>query len=128
MKSKEKLSLALLIPSASAMATFISPALISIKNHFHVLGTQLSSVMTVYLIGYLLGQIVWAYYSNRIGRLLSIKSGALLSIVGAVIILFATKMHFFDLFLLGRFVLALGLSAGLICGFAIVKENFLEYE
>lgn len=122
MKLNEKFSLAILIASASAMATFISPALVSIKGHFNVSINQLSMAMTWYLIGYLLGQIVWAYYSSKKGRIVSIRHGVMLSLIGAIAVFFGIKYTSYSAFIIGRFLIAFGLSSGLVCGFAIVKE------
>ncbi|MDI9818629.1 MULTISPECIES: MFS transporter [unclassified Legionella] len=124
----EKIILAALISSASVMASFISPELALIKQFFSLSKNQLSYVMTFYLAGYLSGQVVWAYASNRIGRLLSIKLGMATSILGAIVIIVAMKTESFNLFLLGRVLIALGLASGLVCGFTMIKEKLSDHE
>lgn len=124
----EKIILAALISSASIMASFISPELALIKQFFSLSKTQLSQVMTYYLAGYLSGQIIWAYTSNRIGRLASIKLGMSTSILGAAVILLAMSVESFPLFLTGRILIALGLASGLVCGFTMIKENLSDQE
>jgi len=128
MTNIEKTILAVLISSASVMASFISPELILIKNFFSLPNNQLSQIMTLYLAGYLSGQIVWAYISNKIGRLASIKSGMIISILGAITIILAMKMEWFYLFLAARLLIAFGLASGLVCGFTMVKENLSDQE
>lgn len=124
----EKIILAALISSASVMASFISPELTLIKKLFLLSNNQLSQVMTFYLAGYLSGQIAWAYVSNKIGRLASIKHGMATSIFGAIVIIVAMKTGSFNLFLAGRILIAFGLASGLVCGFTIIKENLPDHE
>lgn len=124
----EKVILAALISSASVMASFISPELTLIKNFFSLANNQLSQVMTLYLAGYLSGQIVWAYVSNKIGRLASIKYGMATSIFGAIAIIVAMQLASFNLFLTGRILIAFGLASGLVCGFTMIKENLSDHE
>ena len=124
----EKIILAALISSASMMASFISPELALIKQFFSLSKNQLSQVMTFYLGGYLSGQMIWAYASNRIGRLASIKLGMATSLFGAIVIIVAMKAESFTLFLAGRIFIALGLASGLICGFTMIKESMTDHE
>lgn len=128
MTKLEKVILAALISSASVMASFISPELMLIKNFFSLKNNQLSQIMTLYLAGYLLGQILWAHVSNKIGRVPSIKCGMAISIFGAIFIITAMKTKLFGLFLTGRILVALGLASGLVCGFTIIKERLLDFE
>jgi len=128
MTAIEKTILAVLISSASVMASYISPELTLIKNHFSLASHQLNKIMTLYLAGYLSGQVVWAFISNKIGRVISIKIGMSISILGAIIIIISTKTMSFDLFLIARLLIAFGLASGLVCGFTMIKENLSEQE
>lgn len=128
MTTNNKCSLALFIPSASVIATFISPALILIKDHFSLSSKQLGMSISCYLAGYLLGQIGWIFYSKKTNLNTSIKHGIILSIIGSLCLLLSIKVNQYQLFLLGRFIIGFGLSAGLVCGFAIIKETFFESE
>ena len=128
MTAIEKIILAALISSASVMASFISPELTLIKNYYSLASNQLSQIMTLYLAGYLSGQIIWAYISNKIGRLASIKFGMATSILGALVIIAAIETESFPLFLAARLLIAFGLASGLVCGFTLIKENLSPQE
>ncbi|MFT4058918.1 MAG: MFS transporter [Legionella sp.] len=119
----EKLSLLFLIPSASILATFISPELELIKSYFSLSSNQLSLVMTYYLMGYLVGQGVWGYLSTIFGCKISIRVGALIAIIGAFVLLHAYCYQNYNSFIRARMLMGFGSSAGLICGFIIIKEN-----
>ena len=120
MTAIEKIILAALISSASVMASFISPELTLIKNYYSLASNQLSQIMTLYLAGYLSGQIIWAYISNKIGRLASIKFGMATSILGALVIIAAIETESFPLFLAARLLIAFG--------FTLIKENLSPQE
>jgi len=126
MTKTSKILLLFLISSASVVATFISPGLSLLGNKFGITSGQISKVMTYYLAGYLLGQGIFSYLSNKIGRTLSIRYGMIISIIGAISQLISFKYSSFQAFVLFRFVTAIGLSSGLVCGFTIIKESLTD--
>lgn len=124
-----KIILLFLISSASVLATFISPEIGLIKVYFSLTNDQTGMVMTCYLAGYLIGQFTWAYISNLIGRARSISVGAFVAIIGSILLLYSYSYHNFNVFVISRSIIGFGLSAGLVCGFAIIKENLtMEYQ
>lgn len=58
----QKIILIFLVTAASIVATFITPGMNELKNLFLLSSHSLSYVMTIYLIGYLLGQISFALF------------------------------------------------------------------
>ena len=126
MTKTSKIALLFLISSASVVATFITPGLSLLGNKFGIPSVQISKVMTFYLAGYLLGQGVFSCLSNKIGRTLSIRYGMFISIIGTLSQLISFKYSSFPAFVFFRFVTALGLSSGLVCGFAIIKESLTD--
>ena len=127
MNKYSKAILALLISAASVLATSIAPALPLFQEIFNIKTDQLSSIMTIYLNGYLLGQFFFAHVSKKIGLLLSIKYGFTLATVGTCLQIFCINSNSFFLFITFRFITAFGLSSGLVCGFVIIK-NFIRNE
>ena len=119
----EKLCLLFLIPSASILATFISPELGLIKSYFSLSSNQLSLVMTYYLMGYLAGQGVWGYLSTKMGGGLSIRVGTFIAVIGALILVRAYYNHNYNSFIIARMIMGFGLSSSLVCGYTIIKEN-----
>lgn len=123
-----KIILIFFITAASMVATFITPEIGSLKSLFSVTDPYLSYIMTTYLAGYLIGQIVFAIFAKRYGGVLSIRCGFLISVVGLFLQFLTLQFKLYEGFLFGRAITALGLSAGLICGFAIIKENIKQNE
>lgn len=128
MVATQKIILIFLVTAASIVATLITPGMNEIKNLFLISSHSLSYVMTVYLIGYLLGQISFALFSQQYRSLSSIRYGLLLCSIGLVLQYYSVKYPAYHLFLLGRLITAFGLSSGLVCGFAIIKDNILPNE
>lgn len=124
----QKIILIFLVTAASIVATFITPGMNELKNLFLISSHSLSYVMTIYLIGYLLGQISFALFSKRYGGISSLRYGFILCLAGFILQYLSVKFPVYYIFLLGRFITAFGLSSGLVCGFAIIKDNILPNE
>jgi len=61
--------------------------------------------------------------SKKYNGLLSVKLGLMVGFFGLYLQVIAFHLNIFLLFLIGRFIAGLGLCAGLIIGFAIIKDN-----
>ncbi len=123
MRFSEKFSLLLIIPAASVASVFITPELKLIQNHFSLSTNILGQVMSYYLAGYLLGQFFFASLSKNIGLKNAIRIGALSSMLAMLLQINAVHHLDYKLFIIGRFLTAFGLSAGIVCGFAAIKEK-----
>lgn len=123
MNHYQKIFLIFLITSASIMATCISPYVVIIGKIFYIDSSSLTNVMSSYLLGYLIGQYVFSKIAKKYNGLLSIKLGLIVAFVGLNFQNIALQLTIYPLFLFGRFTTSLGLSAGLVVGFAIIKDN-----
>lgn len=123
MNHYQKFFLIFLITSASIMATCISPYVVTIGKFFHIDSSTLTNVMSSYLLGYLIGQYVFSKFAKKYNGLLSIKLGLVVAFFGLNFQNIALQLNIYPLFLFGRFTTSLGLSAGLVVGFAIIKDN-----
>lgn len=107
---------------ASISAAIITPALPAIQQTFLIGQDALQWVVSIFLIGYVIGQLVYGPIANRYGRLYSLRLGLVINLFGIAVCLIAAWLHIYTLLLLGRFVTALGASAGLVCTFLLIKE------
>ena len=124
----EKVALGIIIPAASVVSVFITPEISLLQQHFSINVNSIGQIMSYYLSGYLVGQSLFAFISKKIGYKKSIQLGAILSLVALIIQIKAFNSTFFNLFLIGRFLTALGLSSGLVCGFAYLKDRLTGKE
>lgn len=96
------------------------PAYPILAKHF---GTPLAHVklsMTVFLIGYAVSQIVWGLLADHYGRRPVILWATVITILGSLLTAFALSL---PLFMLGRFVEALGAGFSTVLARALVVDT-----
>jgi MFS family permease len=107
---------------ASISAVMITPALPHIEKTYALSHGALEWIVSIFLLGYVLGQLIYGPIANRYGRLFALRSGLLLNILGVVICIVATTISSYQWLLLGRLVTALGAASGLVCTFILMNE------
>lgn len=110
------------ISIASISAAMITPALPHIEQIFVLNTGTVEWVVSTFLIGYVLGQLVYAPLANVYGRLNALKWGLNINILGLVLCLYASISPHYLLLLLGRLITGLGSAAGLTCTFMLINE------
>jgi len=108
---------------ASLSSVIITPALPQIQSEYHLSASTLEWVISIFLLGYVVGQLVYGPIANRFGRLNALRCGLIINLIGIVIcILSVTLMNNYALLLVGRLVTALGAASGLVCTFILINE------
>ncbi len=121
--SKIKLALLLAyISVASWGAAIIMPALPIMQRALSLQTHQLQWIMSVFLMGYVLGQLIYAPIANRFGRLSALRIGLVLNLLGILICIAGAHWANYTSILVGRFLTALGGAAGLTCTFILINE------
>lgn len=120
------ISLMLLSAFASMGAILMTPALPEIAQYFGkgIGTTQL--VITSFLLGYALGQLIYGPLANRFGRKFSLYIGIMIATLGSLFSILSSPLNSFDLLILGRLLEALGSSAGLAVSFTIINDFYFE--
>lgn len=127
MQTTKKLSfttLLLLISFVSVNAVLFTPALPIIANYFSITKTIAQQTITWFLIGSLLGQLIYGPLANRFGRKSALYMGIALQIVSSLICVFAGFVKECTFLELGRFLFALGSGVGLKMTFTLVNECY----
>lgn len=108
---------------ASLSCVMITPALPQIKSFYGVSHGELEWIISIFLIGYVVGQLIYSPIANAYGRLSALRIGLTVNLVGVVVCLIAsTWIPNFTLLLIGRLVTALGAASGLVCTFILINE------
>ncbi|ABS77853.1 MFS transporter [Coxiella burnetii] len=107
---------------ASISAAIITPALPHIKQAFALTNGALEWVISIFLFGYVMGQLIYAPLANRFGRLTALRYGLMVNLIGILLCIMATKASSYFLLLIGRLVTALGAASGLSCTFMLLNE------
>lgn len=122
MKTSKMIFLLSYLCMASVTSTIISPALPTIAQNFQVDIQAINWVNSIFLFGYMAGQLVYGPLANRYGRLFALRIGIVTMIMGILLTLQAAFTLHYGLFIFGRFITALGAASGLACTFMLLVE------
>lgn len=113
------LVLLMLITFATFLGLLFTPALPEISSAFQISETKAQWTMSIFMVGYALGQLPYGPIANRYGRKKAIWVGVVLALVGSLMAFLATE---FWVLCLGRFIQALGSAVGLKVAFTMVGD------
>jgi DHA1 family bicyclomycin/chloramphenicol resistance-like MFS transporter len=116
--------LILLIGFPSAATVLISPALPAISHFFNVSKGYTQQLITIFVIGYALGQLIYPPFANRFGRKIAIVIGMSIYLFGCLICLAGIYLYSIEIIFLGRFLMALGASVGMVISFTIINDYY----
>lgn len=116
--------LLLLVCIGSVGAVLYTPALPTIASFFGVSFKKAALSMTIYLVGYALGQLPYGPLSNQIGRKKTLLIGLGIAASGATLSLLAAYFHSFSLFLFSRLLFSLGATSGLQVVYTMVGDLY----
>ena len=128
MNTTKKIILLSYICVASISAAIITPALPIIKQSFSLSDSALAWMVSIFLFGYVFGQLVYGPLASRMGAIKALRLGLYINIIGIVLCLFGVWQMNYALILFGRLISALGTSAGLTCTFILIKQLMPEHE
>lgn len=110
------------ISIASVSAAIITPALPSIQHTFSLREGTIEWIVSAFLIGYVIGQLIYGPLANVYGRLKALRWGLNINILGLLICILVNFYPDYSLLLVGRFITGLGSAAGLTCTFMLINE------
>ncbi len=110
------------ISIASVSAAIITPALPEIQSHFALSFGTVEWIISAFLIGYVVGQLIYGPLANQFGRLKALRIGLTINIFGVIICLMALAVNAYWLLIIGRLISALGAASGLACTFMLINE------
>jgi MFS transporter, DHA1 family, multidrug resistance protein len=119
-----KLTLLIIVSAACLASSIIVPVIPSISIYYAMEENQPNLLMSTYLFGYLLGQIIYSFLSKHKSPKIALQIGFLIFILGSIIQIYSFYNRSIGLLFLGRFTSSLGASSGLVCVFAIINEKF----
>src|SRR3990167_6774948 len=119
-------SLMILSAFASMGAILMMPALPDIAAHFHIHTSTAQLAVTYFLLGYAIGQLLYGPLANRFGRKYAIYIGIVIATLGSIFSIVSAPLGSFHLLVLGRFLEAVGSSAGLSVSVAMINDFYFE--
>lgn len=115
-------ALLIIVSAACLGAGIISPCLPDLADYFQIGNNQITSLISIYLIGYLLGQFFYAALSEKYGYYFSLIIGFSVYVLFACIQIASVEYHALPWLYISRFFCAIGASSGLVCAFAMLNE------
>lgn len=117
-------SLIILSAFASMGAVLITPALPEMVTYFNISEGYAQLTVTLFLIGYAAGQLIYGPLANRFGRKPAFYTGIVIATIGSIVSILSAPERSFSLMLVGRLLEALGSSAGLVTSFTIISDFY----
>ncbi|MCB1116318.1 MAG: multidrug effflux MFS transporter [Chlamydiia bacterium] len=117
-----------LISLASIGATLFTPGLPAIKKFFQISAGDAQFALTLFLVGYACGQLIYSPFANRFGRKPVIFGGLVISMIGSLFSALAGPFDSFTLLVVSRFVTAIGASVGLVLTMTLVNDYYYEHQ
>jgi DHA1 family bicyclomycin/chloramphenicol resistance-like MFS transporter len=127
-KKPHTFSLILLTGFAAMSAVIVGPALPALVQTFNINIGSAQSVISIFLLGYALGQLIYGPIANRYGRIKALYFGISLTIAATFLCLLAKPLHNFTLLEIGRFIAAVGACSGLVVSYTIISDFYHTHQ
>lgn len=124
--TKEPHIISMMLLSAFAImgALVMTPSLPKMSTFFGTSVGTTQLAVTVFLLGYAIGQLVYGPIANRYGRKPAFYIGILLATLGSLFSILSSPVESFSLLIFGRFLEALGASAGLVVSITVINDFY----
>ncbi|PCI52646.1 MAG: hypothetical protein COB36_14660 [Alphaproteobacteria bacterium] len=117
-----------LISSPSFGATLFTPAMPAIMDDFNISEGASQFSLTIFVIGYALGQLIYGPFAIRFGRKPVIYFGLFIAVIGSLLSALSAPFESYGLLLFGRIVTAFGASVGLVLTYTIINDCYNEQQ
>ncbi len=124
-KAPHILSLMLLSAFAIMGAIVLTPSLPKISSYFEVSPGTAQLTVTLFLLGYAGGQLIYGPIANRFGRKTALHVGIVIATIGSIFSILSAPFESFGILLWGRLLEALGSSAGLVVSYTIINDFYV---
>lgn len=125
---KNWLILMLLISFGSIGAVCYTPGMPEITAFFRVNNSNAQLTVTLYLVGYAIGQLFYGPLAHSLGSNKTIIIGAMIEIMGAFLCAISGPLHSFNLLIIARVIMALGAASGLKMTFTLAANLYSKEE
>ncbi len=116
--------LIILISIGTIAAQFYITAIPDMATFFRISISEASWTMTVFLIGYAIGQLIYGPLGNFFGRKGGFTIGILSTFLASILCIASITYEKYWAMLLGRFLMAAGASSGLSLTLTVIKDCY----
>lgn len=125
-KAPHIIALMLLSAFAQMGAILMMPALPKIADYFGKSIGLTQLVVTSFLLGYAVGQLIYGPLANQYGRKFALYVGIYIATFGTLFSILSSPLSSFALLIAGRFLEAIGSSAGLSISYTMINDFYFE--
>ena len=93
MNAFKKIILLSFVSSAAFSAVMITPALPLLKQSFQLSDSNLQWIVSLFLIGYVIGQLIYAPLANSLGTIKALTIGLSINLIGISICIVGAIHH-----------------------------------
>ena len=101
--------------------TIYTPSLPELAKALNASANSVEYTLTIYLMGFGVGVLLWGFLSDRIGRRPALLYGMVIYVLGCILCWFSRSI---DHLMVGRFIQAFGGSTGSVLGMSIARDSF----
>lgn len=127
-KKPSIISLLFLSAFSTLPGVLFTPAFPAIKRELGISTSLTQMTMTIFLLGYALGNLPYGPTANRFGRKPTLLAGITIAFLGSIIVAMVSRVASIDLLLLGRFLMGFGASVGIKIATTMIGDAFSESE
>lgn len=117
-----------LISLASMGAVLFTPGIPEIIKFFGISDGVAQFTLTLFLVGYALGQILYSPFANRFGRKPTLYVGLLIAIFGSLLSALSGPLGSYSLLITSRLITAIGASVGLVLSLTIINDFYYAHQ
>lgn len=110
----------------STAAAIITPALPAISKYYNLQNANVNLIVSIFLLGFMSGQLIFPQLSDHIGRVKSVQVGFGFNLIGIIISSLSVHIRYIEILDFGRFISGFGSAAALVCVITIINELFDE--
>ncbi len=125
-KSIPLYTLIILVSFASVASVLFTPGLPQLQHQFQISTASTQLTVSLFLLGYTIGPLIYAPLANRYGRKNTLYAGISVAFISSLLCALAPFIGGFTVFLVARFLSALGASAGLTIAFTLISDVFTD--
>lgn len=118
----------LLTSFASLLAVLFTPAFPAIAQELQISSSVTQMTITVFLIGYAIGNLPYGPLANRFGRKPTLLLGISIAIIGSIMVAIIPRFPSLFLLMAGRFLMGFGGSVGLKIATTMIGDLYDEQQ
>jgi DHA1 family bicyclomycin/chloramphenicol resistance-like MFS transporter len=107
---------------------FVSPAIPSIAQHFHISSNEVQNVTIYFILGYLFGQIIYAPMIKGIGIKKTLTFGISIYFIGTIGCFASYLFDSFELLKYSRAITGIGSGSGFVAIYTTINNIWYEKE